>query len=164
MRDGGAGDETLVRGEFFTDGRKFVFRFAGMPLSGIGDTPGAAFDDLMRAEAETAPLSARMRALARDQAGEAVRAQIVRFAAIALILLGIVGGTLAASAVLAPSVITDLGALATAKVIGSMEALTPEREAALRKAVQRLGGIVGVSGKDTGCPSTQAATASPTAP
>jgi hypothetical protein len=164
MRDGRGEDEALVRGEFFTDGKKFVFRLAGMPLSGVGDTASAAFKDLMRAEAETAPLSARLRALARDQAGEAARAQIVRLAAIALILLGIAGGTLAASAALAPSVITDLGALATAKVVDSMETLTPEREAALRKVVRRLGGIMGVSGRDIGCPTTQPATGSPTAP
>lgn len=144
--DGGA----LVQGEFFTDGRKFVFRLAGLPLSGVGDTPDAAFEDLMRIEAETTPLSTRMRALARDQEGERVRGRIIRLAAIALIVFGVVGGALAASAALAPSVIADIGALATSKLVASMQRLTPEREAKLRQAVQHLDGVIGI-GQGGGC-------------
>ncbi len=164
MKSGGSDDAALIRGEFVTDGKKFIFRSAGMSLSGVGDTPSAAFADLMRAEAETAPLSTRMQALARDQEGETVRAGIIRLAAITLILLAVVGGALATSAALAPSVITDLGALATSKLVDSIEHLTPQREAALRQAVQRLGGIIGVSGEETGCRATQSATVPPTAP
>ena len=95
-------DLSVIQGDFFTDGGKFIFRLAGTSLSGVGDTPTAAFDDLMRVEAATAPLSTRMRELARDQQGEKVRAEIVRMSMIGLIVFGVVGGALAASVALAP--------------------------------------------------------------
>jgi len=102
------GDPSIVRGDFFTDGKTFVFRLADTPLSGVGDTPSAAFQDLMRVDAEAASLSARLRDLSRDQQGERVRAEIIRMSMIALIVFGVAGGAVAASAALMPRVLADI--------------------------------------------------------
>ncbi|MGE0830944.1 MAG: hypothetical protein AB7O04_16545 [Hyphomonadaceae bacterium] len=150
----GGNELAIVQGDFFTDGKKFVFRLAGTSLSGAGDTPTAAFEDLMRVEAETAPLSTRMRELAREQQGEKVRAEIVRMAMIGLIVFGVVGGALAASVAVAPRVMADIGGMALSRVSHSLDSMSPEREAELAHAFQRIHHLVdGEEGPAASAPS-----------
>jgi hypothetical protein len=89
----GAAD--VVCGEFHTDGATFVFRLAGLPISGAGPSPQAAFDDLMAAQARAGDLQDKLRAIARDQQGEEVRATLIRMIMIWLIALTLIGGLLA---------------------------------------------------------------------
>ncbi len=151
------GEVEVLQGDFFFDGKTYVFRLSGTLLSGIGETPTAAFEDLMRVEAKTAPLSSRMRELARDQQGEKVRAEIIRMAMIGLIVFGVVGGSLAASAALAPKVIADIGSLAAGKVINSIDNMTPEREAALATRLRRINGLVSAPAGEAKCPEISSA-------
>jgi hypothetical protein len=94
----------IVRGEFLTDGKTFVFRLKDLPLSGVGPTADAAFQDLVRVEAASGELGERLKALAADQAGELVRATVIRWLIIALIAFGVVGGGLVGAFALAPAV------------------------------------------------------------
>jgi hypothetical protein len=98
----------VVRGEFHTDGEKYIFTLAGTPLSGIGNTPGAAFDDLMRVTEQAGDLPDRLRELAREQAGASERASLIRLFGAILAGLTIAGGMLGGAMVLAPQVIADV--------------------------------------------------------
>ncbi len=98
----------VIRGEFHTDGERFIFTLADTPVSGIGDTPGSAFDDLMRATEQAGNLPDRLRELAREQAGSAERASLMRLIGAALIGLTIAGGILGGALALAPQVIADV--------------------------------------------------------
>lgn len=98
----------VVRGEFHTDGETFVFTLKDTPLSGVGTSPQAAFDDLMRVQAQAGALPERLRELAREQAGAAERASIIRLVGAALVGLTIVGGALGGALALAPHVIADI--------------------------------------------------------
>jgi len=99
----------VIKGEFFTDGKTFALRIHGLPISGVGASPQAAFDDLLRAEAAAGDLPERLRAIARDQAGEHVRATLIRVVATTLIVLTLLGGLVAGIATVAPKIATDLG-------------------------------------------------------
>lgn len=103
-----ADDDRVIRGRFHTDGETFVFVLEDTPLSGLGATPQAAFDDMMRVKAEAGALTERFRELARDQAGAAERASLLRLAGAALVGLTIVGGALGGAVALAPRVIADI--------------------------------------------------------
>lgn len=98
----------VIRGEFHTDGEKFIFTLADTPLSGIGNSPGAAFDDLLRATEQAGDLPYRLRELAREQAGAAERASLIRLVGAVLVGLTIAGGMLGGALVLAPQVIADV--------------------------------------------------------
>lgn len=100
----------VIRGEFHTDGETFVFTLAGTPLSGVGATPQAAFDALMRVEAQAGALPERLRDLAREQAGAAERASLIRLVGVLVVGLTIVGGALGGAAALAPRVAADIAA------------------------------------------------------
>ena len=41
----------IVKGNFVTDGETFIFCMEGTPLSGVGRTASAAFEDLVRCKA-----------------------------------------------------------------------------------------------------------------
>ena len=82
--DSAKNEPAVVQGEFFTDGTKFIFRLAGLPYSGVGDSPSAAFEDLMRVERQGAPLTSILRQHARDAEGEATRKLIIRWVSIGL--------------------------------------------------------------------------------
>lgn len=136
--DTAANESAIVQGEFFTDGKKFIFRLAGLPYSGVGDTPSAAFEDLMRVERQGAPLTTVLRQHARDLEGEATRKQIIRWVSIGLIIFAIVAGGLVATAALLPKVVADVGNMAITHISQSLDTMSPEREAELTRAAHRL--------------------------
>lgn len=98
----------VIGGQFHTDGEKFIFTLADTPLSGIGNSPAAAFDDLMRVTEQAGDLPDRLRELAREQAGAAERASLIRLIGAILVGLTIAGGMLGGALVLAPQVIADV--------------------------------------------------------
>ena len=122
MITGNPKNETaIIQGEFLSDGKTFVFRLAGTPFSGVGKTASAAFDDLMRVEAETAPLSTLIRERARDLEGETVRATIVRMTMIGLIVFAVLGGAIVGTAALVPRVVSDVGGVALTRLAKSVD-------------------------------------------
>src|SRR5262245_14992127 len=100
------GEIEVIKGEFCTDGKTFILTLAGTPLSGTGATASAAFENLMRTEASAGALSQRLKELARDQQGEQVRATVIRSSLMALIIFGVVAGTLVVTAAMVPRVAT----------------------------------------------------------
>jgi len=144
-------ETTIIQGEFFSDGKTFVFRLAGTPLSGVGATASAAFDDLMRIDAETAPLSTLILERARDLEGETVRATIVRTAMIGLIVFAVLGGAIVATAALVPRVVSDVGSLALTRLVKSVDNMTPEQEAELSRVAARINTLLGREGPASGC-------------
>ncbi|MFN4184204.1 MAG: hypothetical protein ACK4M6_05410 [Hyphomonas sp.] len=98
----------VIHGEFHSDGETFIFTLADTPLSGVGNTPQAAFDDLIRVTEQAGALPERLRDLAREQAGAAERASLIRLVGALLIGLTIAGGALGGAAVLAPRVVADV--------------------------------------------------------
>jgi len=136
--DTATNESAIVQGEFFTDGKKFIFRLAGLPYSGVGDSPSAAFEDLMRVEREGAPLTSILRQHARDLEGEATRKLIIRWVSIGLIIFAILAGGLVATAALLPKVVADVGGMAITHISHSLDTMSPEREAELTRAAQRL--------------------------
>lgn len=98
----------VIRGEFHTDGETFIFTLADTPLSGVGATPQAAFDNLLQATSQAGALPGRLRELAREQASAADRASLMRLIGAVLIGLTIAGGMLGGALVLAPHVIADV--------------------------------------------------------
>jgi hypothetical protein len=118
----------LIQGEFFTDGKTFVFKLAGTPLSGTGATPEAAYNDLMRVQGAAGDLNQRLRDLAREQRGEATRASVIRMTAIAMIAFGVVGAALIGGGALAPKVIADVAEVSSGKMATWVDSLTPEQE------------------------------------
>lgn len=144
-------DAALVQGEFFSDGKTFVFRLAGTPFSGVGDTPSAAFEDLMRVDAQTRPLSVLIRDRARDQQGDAVRATIVRTAMIGLIVLAVLGGAIAATASILPSVVADIGGAALTHLADSVDTMSPKRQAEISRVADRINKLIGRQDMAVGC-------------
>ena len=143
------GDEPesgLVTGDFVTDGATFVFRAKGTPFSGIGKSPTEAFQDLMRVSEQAGPLSERLRQLARDQQGEKVRLSIIRMTTIALMVFGVVGGSLVVTAALVPKVAADVGMASLKKLSHWIEDMPPEQQEKLSRAIQRVGNLVRGSG------------------
>ena len=138
MTDTATNESAVVQGEFFTDGTKFIFRLAGLPYSGVGDSPSAAFDDLMRVERQGAPLTSILRQHARDLEGEATRKLIIRWVSIGLIVFAILAGTLVATAALLPKVVADVGGMALTHLSHSLDTMSPEREAEIARAAHRL--------------------------
>jgi hypothetical protein len=116
----------VIRGEFCTDGRTFVFNLKDTPLSGIGATPQEAFDDLLLVEAKAGTLPHRLAELAREQADAAQSASLVRIVVIGLVALTIVGGALGGAVALAPRVASDILATTLQKVDGWLAGLSPE--------------------------------------
>jgi hypothetical protein len=104
---GDGDDHGVVRGEFFTDGKTFVLRLEGTPLSGVGPTAQAAFDDLKRAQGTAGDFTEKLKLLAKDQQGEQVRAALIRSFATWLIALTLVGGFAAGMAAVAPRLAAD---------------------------------------------------------
>jgi len=122
----------VIRGTFHTDGKTFVFTLADVPLSGVGATPQAAFDDLMAAQARAGDLPARLEAMAREQHGAGDRRTIVRLIGIGLIALTVIGGTLGGAVALAPRVVADVARTTLDKVNEWASELTPEERRNLR--------------------------------
>jgi hypothetical protein len=138
MSDTATSEPAIVQGEFFTDGKKFIFRLAGLPYSGVGDSPSAAFEDLMRVERQGAPLTTVLRQQARDLEGEATRKLIIRWVSIGLIIFAILAGALVATAALLPKVVADVGSMALTHLSHSLDTMSPEREAEIARAARRL--------------------------
>jgi hypothetical protein len=135
------GNVDLINGEFFTDGRTFVFRLAGTPISGTGNTAAAAFEDLMRAEASTGALTQRLKELARDQQGEVVRATVVRSAMVGLVALGIVAGALFGAAAMLPRVVASVTDSTTARLNNWLEQMPPTTRERIAEIVQRASSL-----------------------
>jgi hypothetical protein len=154
------GNVDVINGEFFTDGKTFVFRLAGTPLSGTGTTAAAAFEDLMRAEASTGGLTHRLKELARDQQGEAVRATVVRTAMVGLVALGIVAGALFGAAVMLPRVVASVTDSTTARLDRWLDQMPPTTKDRIAEIIQRAGALARSS--DGGC--TPSAKSAPGAP
>jgi hypothetical protein len=128
----------VVRGDFVTDGETFIFRLEGTPLSGVGRSASAAFDDLIRVQDETQPLTARLKELERDQQDEGVRATIVRMSMVGLIVFGVVGGALFGTAALLPRVIADTSETVMTKTASWLEDMPVEKQQRLSAAIVRL--------------------------
>lgn len=135
----------VVQGEFFTDGESFVFRLAGTPLSGTGPSPQAAYDDLLRVRSASSGLVDRLQALAREQAGEKVRATVIRWSMAALIVFGVVGGALAGGLAMAPAAITAVTDAGGSRLIAWVEDMPPATE---RKIARLLHGDETCPGAD----------------
>lgn len=125
-------NESVVRGAFHTDGKTFVFTLADVPLSGVGTTPQAAFDDLMATYARAGELPARLEAMSREQAGAADRRAIVKLIGVGLIALTVIGGALGGAVALAPRVVADVAQTTLEKVNEWASELTPEERRNLR--------------------------------
>ncbi len=135
----------MITGEFVTDGKTFVFRLKGTPLSGSGDSASAAFDALMRADATAGDLSRKLKDLAREQEGEALRTTLVRWSMIGLIVFGAVGGALIAGAAMAPKVAADVADSTSTRLVSSFEHMSPTAEDKLSRLLQRLDAMMGDS-------------------
>lgn len=127
---------SVIRGTFHTDGDTFVFTLADVPLSGVGATPQAAFDDLMAAQARAGDLPARLEALAREQQGAGDRRTIVRLIGIGLIALTVIGGALGGAVALAPRVVADIARTTLDRVNEWASELTPEERRNLRDILE----------------------------
>lgn len=125
-------NESVVRGAFHTDGKTFVFSMADVPLSGVGATPQAAFDDLMAAYARAGDLPARLEAMSREQAGASDRRAIIKLIGIGMIALTVIGGALGGAVALAPRVVADVAQTTLEKVNEWASELTPEERRNLR--------------------------------
>lgn len=125
----------VIRGTFHTDGDSFVFTLADVPLSGVGATPQAAFDDLMAAQSRAGDLPARLQALAREQQGAGDRRTIVRLIGIGMIALTVIGGALGGAVALAPRVVADVASTTLDKVNEWANELTPEERRNLRDII-----------------------------
>jgi hypothetical protein len=125
-------NESVVRGAFHTDGKTFVFTMADVPLSGVGATPEAAFDDLMAAYARAGDLPARLEAMSREQVGAADRRAIIKLIGIGMIALTVIGGALGGAVALAPRVVADVAQTTLEKVNEWASELTPEERRNLR--------------------------------
>lgn len=123
---------SVVRGAFHTDGKTFVFTMADVPLSGVGATPQAAFDDLMAAYARAGDLPARLEAISREQAGAADRRAITKLIGIGMIALTVIGGALGGAVALAPRVVADVAQTTLEKINDWASELTPEERRNLR--------------------------------
>ncbi|HEY0941159.1 MAG TPA: hypothetical protein VGE08_13750 [Steroidobacter sp.] len=131
----------LIQGEFFTDGKTFVFRLKDTPLSGTGNSPAEAFQDLVRVDAAAGALKHKLQTLQREQRGELVRATIIRMTMIGLITFGVLGGALVGAAALAPRVIADMVQITTEKLGNRLAAMSPEQERSIGHLVQKLSAL-----------------------
>ncbi len=139
VRSLSSGDNgSMMNGEFFTDGNTFVFRLSGTPLSGMGSDPAAAFRDLMRVDSEAKDFAERFKELARDQQSETVRAAIIRYVMIALIIFSVVGGSLAAGVAMLPKVTADVSAAVYSKLSTKVAEMQPEKEDKIIRFLQRI--------------------------
>jgi hypothetical protein len=150
----------VVKGDFYTDGRTFVFRLEGTPLTGTGTTPSAAFEDLMRVEATTGGLSQALKDMGRDQQGEQVRATVIRMTMIGLIVFGVIAGTLATTAALLPRVAADLAQITASRLEAWIVQMPPSSEERMGQFLQRIGGLM--RAPNDACPAP--ANSTPTAP
>jgi len=129
---------SVIRGEFFSDGATFVMRLADTPISGIGQSPAQAYDDLLRASAAAGDLPARLAHLAKEQRGEQVRAAVIRTTMTALIAFGVVGGAIAGAVTVAPAVIADIVQASAGKLAAWAETMPPETEEKLKQAIKQF--------------------------
>ena len=136
------GEVAVLKGEFWTDGTSFIFKLADTPLSGTGDSPAAAFENLMRSDKGAGGLSSRLRELARDQQGERVRAMVIRMAMIGFIAFGLMGGALVGSAALFPRVIADITDITTTRLNRWVETMPPSTEERIARLLQRTGELL----------------------
>jgi hypothetical protein len=141
----GQREANLIKGDFFTDGETFVFRLAGTPISGVGNSAATAFEDLVRVSGETAPLADRLRELARDQQDETVRATVIKFAMVGLILFGVVGGALFGAAAMLPRVVADTSETTVTEVARWIENMPAEKQEGLARAMARIWALSGQS-------------------
>jgi hypothetical protein len=139
----------LIRGDFVTDGTTFVLRLAGTPFSGVGHSAAAAFEDLIRIDREAAPLSDRLRELARDQQGEKVRSTMIRTAMIGLIVFGVIGGALFGAAAMLPRVLADVSETTITQLARWIEDMPADKQERLSRAIARIGVL---SSRPTNCP------------
>lgn len=150
----------VIRGDFVTDGRTFILRLADTPLSGVGTTPQEAFDNLLAAQSAAGELPRRLSALAREQAGEQVRARIIQLAMIALIVLGVAGGATVSAAAMAPKVAATLIDTTIASFDTWLDTMPAERERKLSAVLTRVDALTH-DDRDAGRPEP---TATPSAP
>jgi hypothetical protein len=134
----GPDNAQVIKGEFFTDGKTFIFRLADTPLSGIGATAEEAFANLIKAQSAADALSSRIRALALEQQDEKVRASLIRMIMVGLIALGVVGGALVTAAGMVPKITSDVSASMIAGLNSWLEELTPAREKKLDAVLHRV--------------------------
>jgi hypothetical protein len=154
MKDGASvkQESSLIKGNFVTDGETFVFRLAGTPISGIGKSATAAFEDLVRVSGDAAPLADRLRELARDQEDEKVRATVIRMAMVGLIVLGVVGGALFGAAAIFPRVVADTSELTIRQLSRWVQDMPIEKQEELSRAIARIMALG--QPKNTGNPRT----------
>jgi hypothetical protein len=141
----GKREMNLIKGDFVTDGETFVFRLAGTPLSGVGNSAATAFDDLVRVSGETVPLADRLRELARDQQDEKVRATVIKFAMVGLIIFGVIGGALFGAAAILPRVVADTSETTVTQIASWIENMPVEKQERLSRAMGRIWALSGQS-------------------
>jgi hypothetical protein len=131
-------DVNLVKGDFVTDGKTFIFRLEGTPLSGVGNSPAAAFEDLVRVRGATGPLADQLRDLTRDQQDEKVRATVIRMALVGLIVFGVVGGGLFGAAAIFPRVVADTSELTVTQISRWVENMPAEKQEKISGAIAKI--------------------------
>lgn len=139
----------IIQAEFVTDGKTFVIRLAGTPFSGLGDSPGAAFDNLMQTKASAGALPQRVSALAREQEGAKVRTTLIRVAAVGIIIFGLFGGLLLGAAAMLPRVAADVTHTTAQRLSHWLENMPPASEDKLRRLIQQTGNLM--RSPDEGC-------------
>jgi hypothetical protein len=72
-----------------------------------------------------------------------VRAALVRWSLIGLIVFGVLGGALVAGAAIAPRVISDVARTAVARALDGFENMSPEAEQELSELLQRADRLLG---------------------
>jgi hypothetical protein len=130
----------IIKGEFFTDGATFVFRLNGTPFSGTGDTPGAAFDNLLQTKAAAGALPERLAEFEREQDGERVRAALIRTSGIGIIVLGLFGGLIFGTAAMLPRVVGNVTDMTTQRLSNWIDNMPPATEQRLAGFLQKIGG------------------------
>lgn len=128
----------IIKGEFVTNGEKFVFRLADTPLSAVGGSAQEAFANLLKAEAAAGSLSSQIRLLAREQKGENARATVVRMTMAGLIAMAIVGGALVTAAGMAPRIASEATTALLVRINSWIDTLTPGRQEKLISLLQRV--------------------------
>jgi hypothetical protein len=153
-------DADVIRGEFVTDGKTFIFSLAGTPLSGTGASPQEAYAALLGAQGAAGELPQRLAELAREQQGEKVRAGIIQLLMVGLIALGVVGGALVTTATLASRVMGAVTSVVTGELDSWLDHMPPERERKLGVVTRRVDGVEA----DADAPEAKPETPAPKAP
>jgi len=134
--------DSVIRGEFFSDGATFVLKLADTPLSGAGASPDKAYENLLKATADAGDLTVRLKRLARDQQDERTRQTLIRSLMTSLVVLGVIGGGIIVSAGFLPKIFAEAHLGPADQLTRMLDNLDPDRERKLAGVLTRLDALV----------------------